>query len=79
MRHNGQCKAEEKLHINGQPVREINEHTYPPSQDQTEVKKITASIKRRSQATHDTPQQILALPFRIFQKQLLSTCHKLMT
>ena len=48
MRHNGQCKAKEKLHINGQPVRQINEHTHPPSQDQTEVKKITASIKRRS-------------------------------
>ena len=38
---------------------EINEHTNPPSQNQIEVTKIKASIKRRSQATHDIPQQIL--------------------
>ena len=45
--------------MNGEFVGEINEHTHPPSQDQIEVTKIKASIKRRSQATHDTPQQIL--------------------
>ena len=38
---------------------EINKHTNPPSQNQIEVTKIKASIKRRSQATHDIPQQIL--------------------
>ena len=41
--------------MNGEPVGEINEHTYPPSQDQIEVTKVKASIKPRSQATHDTP------------------------
>ena len=45
--------------MNGEFVGEINEHTHPPSQDQIEVTKIKASIKRRSQATHDTLQQIL--------------------
>ena len=45
--------------MNGELVGEINEHTHPPSQDQTEITKIKASIKRESQATHDTPQQIL--------------------
>ena len=55
----GQCKAKVKCHMNGELARETNEHTHPPSQDQTEVKKIKASINQRSQATHDTPQQIL--------------------
>ena len=59
LRRKGQCKAKIKLHMNGEFVGEINEHTHPPSQDQIEVTKIKASIKRRSQATHDTPQQIL--------------------
>ena len=45
--------------MNGELVGEINEHTHPPSQDQIEVTKIKASIKRRPQATHETPQQIL--------------------
>ena len=55
----GQRKAKVKFHMNGELARETNEHTHPPSQDQTEVKKIKASIKQRSKATHDTPQQIL--------------------
>ena len=55
----GQCKAKVKLHINGELVGEINEHTQSPSQDQIEVTKIKTSIKRRSPATHDTPQQNL--------------------
>ena len=59
LRRKGQCKIKLKLHMNGEFVGEINEHTHPPSQDQIEVTKIKASIKRRSQATHDTPQQIL--------------------
>ena len=45
--------------MNVELVGEINEHTHPPSQDQTKVPKIKPSIKRRSQATHNTPQQIL--------------------
>ena len=59
LRHKGQCKAKLKLHMKGEFARKINEQTHPPSQDQIEVTKIKASIKRRSQATHDTPQQIL--------------------
>ena len=59
LRRKGQCKTKLKLHMNGEFVGEINEHTHPPSQDQIEVTKIKASIKRRSQATHDTPQQSL--------------------
>ena len=58
-RHKGQCKAKVKLHMNVELVGEINKHTHPPSQDQIKVAKIKASIKRRSEATHDTPQQIL--------------------
>ena len=42
--------------MNGEFVGEINEHTQPPSKDQIEVTKIKASIKRRSQATHETLQ-----------------------
>ena len=45
--------------MNSELVREINEHTHAPSQDQIEGKKIKESIKRRSQATHDTTQQIV--------------------
>ena len=45
--------------MNVELVGEINKHTHPPSQDQIKVAKIKASIKRRSEATHDTPQQIL--------------------
>ena len=45
--------------MNGELVGEINEHTHPPSQDQIEITKIKASIKWGSQATHDTPQQVL--------------------
>ena len=56
LRRKGQCKAKIKLHMNGEFVGEINEHTQPPSKDQIEVTKIKASIKRRSQATHETPQ-----------------------
>ena len=59
VRRKGQCKAKVNLHMNGELVGEINEHTHPPSQDQIEITKIKASIKRESQATHDTPQQIL--------------------
>ena len=59
LRRKGHCKAKIKLHMNGELVGEINEHTYPPSQDQIEVTKVKASTKRRSQATHDTPRQIL--------------------
>ena len=55
----GQCKAKVKLHMNGELIGEIDEHTHPPSEVQIEVTKIKASIKRRPQATHDTPQQIL--------------------
>ena len=54
LRRKGQCKAKVKLQNNGE-LGGINEHTHPPSQDEIEVTKI----KRRSQATHDTPQQIL--------------------
>ena len=50
--------------MSGELVGEINEHTHPPSQDPIEVTKIKASIKRRSQATHDTPQQILGATFQ---------------
>ena len=53
------CELKVKLHINGELVGEINEHTHSPSHDQLEVTKTKASIKRRSQATQDTPQQIL--------------------
>ena len=56
LRRKGQYKAKVKLHLNGELLGEINEHTHPPSQDQMEVEKIKASIKRRSQATYDTPQ-----------------------
>ena len=59
LRRKGHCKAKIKLHMNGELVGEINEHSYPPSQDQIEVTKVKASTKRRSQATHDTPRQIL--------------------
>ena len=59
LRRKGQCKAKVKLHMNGEPVEESNEHTHPSLQVEIEVTKIKASIKRRSQATHDTPQQIL--------------------
>ena len=45
--------------MNVELVGEIKEHTHPLSQDQTEVPKIKPSIKRRSQATHNTPQQML--------------------
>ena len=45
--------------MNTEFVREINEHTHPPMQDQIEVTKIKASIKQRSQAIHDKPQLIL--------------------
>ena len=55
LRRKGQCKAKIKLRVNGTLVGEINEPTHPPSQDQTEVTKLKASIKR----TLDTPQQIL--------------------
>ena len=48
-----------KLHMNGELVGEINEHTHPPSHDHIEVTKIKASIKRRLQATHDTSEQML--------------------
>ena len=50
--------------MNGKFVGEIIEHTHQPLQDQIEVTKIKASIKRRSQATHDTPQQILGAVFQ---------------
>ena len=53
------CEPKVKLHINGELVGEINEHTHSPSHDQIEVTKTKASIKRRSKATQDTPQQIL--------------------
>ena len=53
------CELKVKFHINGELVGEINEHTHSPSHDQLEVTKTKASIKRRSQATQDTPQQIL--------------------
>ena len=59
VRRKRQCQAKVNLHMNGELVGEINEHTQPPSQDQIEITKIKASIKRESQATHDTPQQIL--------------------
>ena len=59
LRRKGQCKAKIKLHMNGELVGVINEHTHPPSQDQIEVTKIKASIKQRPQATHDTTQHIL--------------------
>ena len=76
--------------MNDKLVREINKQTHPPPQDQAEVTKIKASIKRRSQAAHGAPpsplpppppasQQMWKLPFRTFQKQLLSTCRKLTT
>ena len=55
LRHKGECKPKVKLHMNGELVGEINEHTHPPSQDQTEITKIKTSIKQRSRATHDTP------------------------
>ena len=59
LQRKGQCKAKIKLHMNGELVGVINEHTHPPSQDQIEVTKIKASIKQRPQATHDTTQHIL--------------------
>ena len=41
--------------MNGKFVGEINKQAHSPPQDQAEVTKIKASIKRRSQAIHDTP------------------------
>ena len=58
LRRKGQCKAKVKRHMNSELVGETNEHTHKPSQDQVEVTKIKALIKRRSQTTHDTSQQI---------------------
>ena len=60
----GVCTAKVKLHMNGKLVGEINQHTHPPLQDQIEVTKMKASIKRRSQATHDTPQHFFEAVFR---------------
>ena len=59
LRRKGLCKAKVNLYMNSELVGEINEHIHPPSKDQIEVTEIKASIKRRSQATHDIPQQIL--------------------
>ena len=60
----GVCKAKVKLHMKGELVGEINKHTHPPLQDQIEVAKMKASIKRRSQATHDTPEHFFGAAFR---------------
>ena len=40
-------------------VGETIRHNHPSSEDQVEVTKVEAPIKRRSQTTHDIPQQIL--------------------
>ena len=64
LRRKGQCKAKVKLHMNGEPVEESNEHTHPSLQVEIEVTKIKASVKRRSQATHDTPRQIVGAAFQ---------------
>ena len=42
--------------MNEELAGEINAHSHPTSQNQTEVTKIKASMKQKSQATHDTPQ-----------------------
>ena len=34
LRRKGQYKPKVKIHMNGELVGEINEHTYPPPQDQ---------------------------------------------
>ena len=64
LRRKGQCKAKVKLHMNGEPVEESNEHTHPSLQVEIEVTKAKASVKRRSQATHDTPRQIVGAAFQ---------------
>ena len=64
LRRKGQCKAKVKLHMNGEPVEESNEHTHPSLQVEIEVTKVKASVKRRSQATHDTPRQIVGAAFQ---------------
>ena len=66
LRRKRQCKAKVKLHRNDKLLGEINEHTHPPSQVQIEVTKIKASIKRRSQATHDTPTNFGSCPSEYF-------------
>ena len=66
LRRKGQCKAKVKLHMNGEPVEESNEHTHPSLQVEIEVTKIKASIKRRSQATHDTPTNFGSCPSEYF-------------
>ena len=54
--------------MNGERARIINRHTHPPLQDQIEVTKIKASIKRISQAPLDITKQILRAALQNIQK-----------
>ena len=47
LQHKGQCKAKVKLHMNGELVGEINEHTHLPLQDQIVVTKIKSINKTK--------------------------------
>lgn len=59
LRRRGQCKEKVKLTLTDNFVEEVNVHTHPPSQPQVEVAQVKASIKRKTETTNDTCQQIL--------------------
>ena len=70
-RKGAQCKASIKLSILDEFIGQNNEHTHPPSQMQVEVTKAKASIKRKTEATKETSEQILVSEQRNISEGLL--------
>jgi len=59
LRRKGQCKAKIKLDLNDEVVEELNQHTHPPSQVQTELAKVRNDMKAAAETTLDTPQHVI--------------------
>ena len=70
-RKGAQCKASIKLSILDEFIGQNNEHTHPPSQMQVGVTKAKASIKRKTEATKETSEQILVSEQRNISEGLL--------
>ena len=61
LRRSGQCKARIKLSMSDEFLEAVNEHTHAPSATSCELAQIRSNIKRKSETTHDTTQQILTV------------------
>ena len=55
----GSCRALLKLDVMDRFVEATNEHSHSPSNRQCEVSTVKSAIKRRSETTNETTQQIL--------------------